>query len=110
MQPAYRYPGSHLQWPVLGVQATTLIYEFWCDTCEEITAFKHTMKEGPPFMPLCFECEVPMQRIYALPQLITSYESAADVMNKALAGQGDPMPGMTRAQTQHAAPLHPDPP
>jgi len=59
-------------------------------------------------MPLCFECEVPMQRIYALPQLITSYESAADVMNKALAGQGDPMPGMTRAQTQHTARMHLD--
>lgn len=77
-------------------------YPFICNTCGETYTFKrHYDAASLPAM--CAKCEEPLERVYTVPMMAVPEMNAADVMNRHIRGEGEPVAGLSQAQTVAAA-------
>lgn len=77
-------------------------YDYWCEACGQTTEYK--FPAPPPSTTLCNRCNWPeAQRVYSVPVIAVPEMNAQDVLNRHYRGEGDPVPGMTQAQTMQAA-------
>jgi hypothetical protein len=79
------------------------IYSFVCPGCGAQRDIRFPMLYMTEhYKPLCKDCPTLMERLWTAPA-VQIVPSASDVLNRALRGEGDPMPGKTMAETQKAA-------
>lgn len=75
------------------------LYAFLCTACGLQSDYFEPVGTG---FKACIACGAVMTRQWTMPT-VQVHRSASDVLNRAVAGEGDPMPGKTMAETQQAA-------
>jgi len=73
-------------------------YDYWCGWCEEYEEVEQPMSEAASSHE-CQVCGGEMKRVFSLPQISAPVYMATDVMNQYAAGEGDPVPSLSRAET-----------
>jgi putative FmdB family regulatory protein len=80
------------------------IYEYICETCGAPQAIARPVSEAA-LGDTCPHCGGSLRKLFSVPT-IQVHRDASDVLNRAAAGDGDPVPGMTREETLKAARAH----
>lgn len=77
------------------------LYPFTCPSCSKSEEINRPFSAR--FFAYCVDCHVTMVREWTVPVISVPEMNAIDVLNRHAAGEGDPVPGWTQAQTQKAA-------
>lgn len=77
------------------------LYEYLCDTCGRAITQQMALERRMEDIGPC-DCGGTYVRMFSAPTVHT-HKDAADVLNRAAAGEGDPVPGKTRGETRRAA-------